>query len=207
MQLSSLFKAALATLVATSALTAHAANFTFSGNIVNNTDIVQITFGLNSDATNVAVYTDSFQSGTNFDPITALWRQVGGDYQLVSQNDDNDSIAAGQTYYDSGFQLPSLAAGQYLFTIAAYPNFAAGSLLSQGFAFDHDGTTPTPIADWCQPASNECTNQHGTFWRVNLTGVDTAGGPPPVSAVPEPETYALMLAGFALLAGRLRRRR
>ena len=45
-----------------------------------NTDIVEITFGLNADATDVKVWTDSFQSGVNYDPITALWHKVGSDY-------------------------------------------------------------------------------------------------------------------------------
>ena len=74
---------------ALTAVAAHAANFTFSGNIQNNTDIVQIQFGLLADATNVGVWTDSFQSGVNFDPITALWHRVGSDYTLIGQNDDN----------------------------------------------------------------------------------------------------------------------
>jgi hypothetical protein len=79
-------------------------------------------------------------------------------------------------------------------------------MLSEGFTFGHDGTPQLPIADWCQPASDNCTNQKGTFWRVNLSGVDSAE-PPPVGVVPEPETYALMLAGLAAVGYFSRRRR
>ena len=206
MNLLRLARASAASVLLSSALAVSAADFTFSGNVVYNTDIVEITFTLNADATNVKVWTDSFQGGVNYDPITALWRRSGSDYVLIDEDDDNDTIAPGQTYYDSGFEVASLAAGEYLFTVGAYPNFAYGTMLSEGFEFDHDGTMQVPIADWCQPASDGCTNQKGTFWRVNLSGVDSAE-PPPVGVVPEPETYALMLAGLAAMGYFSRRRR
>lgn len=204
MNLLGLARSCAASVLMTSALSAPAADFTFSGNVSLNTDIVEITFGVNTDATDVKVWTDSFLSGVNYDPITALWHKVGSDYVLIAENDDDDTVAPGQTYYDSGFTLASLAAGDYLFTVAAFPNFAFGTLLSEGFEFDHNGTASVPIASWCQPASNNCTNQKGTFWRVNLSGVDTAQPPP---AIPEPETYALMLAGLAAVGYFSRRRR
>jgi hypothetical protein len=172
---------------------------------VLNTDIVQVGFTLDNDAANVKVWTDSFMSGINYDPITALWHKVGSDFQLIDQNDDNDSIAPGQTYYDSGFSVASLAAGDYLFTVGAYNNFAHGPLLSDGF--DFDGITPTAIPDWCEPASNNCTNQKGTFWRVNLSGVDSAVPPPTTPPVPEPSTYALMMLGLGALSWAARRQK
>jgi hypothetical protein len=207
MRLSSLSPVALAGSLAIVGMSAQAADFTFSGNVSLNTDIVQISFTLNNDATNVAVWTDSFGGGINYDPITALWRKVGNDYELIDENDDDDTIRpATQTYFDSGFTIDSITAGDYLFTVGAFPNFAYGTLLSQGFAWTSDTPQPTlPIADWCQPASQNCTDQKGTFWRVNLSGVDGASGP--VSAVPEPETYALMLAGLGLVGFMARRRR
>ena len=154
MNLLGLARSCAASVLMTSALSAPAADFTFSGNVSLNTDIVEITFGVNTDATDVKVWTDSFLSGVNYDPITALWHKVGSDYVLIAENDDDDTVAPGQTYYDSGFTLASLAAGDYLFTVAAFPNFAFGTLLSEGFEFDHNGTASVPIASWCQPASN-----------------------------------------------------
>lgn len=177
-----------------------AAEFTFSGNIAYHNDVVSIDFWLETDATNVKVWTDSFQSATNFDPITAVWRQSGSDWALLGQNDDNQYVAPGQTYYDSGLTFGSLAAGAYRFTIATYNNFANGSLLSEGFRFD--GQTPIALADWCQPVSH-CNM--GTFYRVHLNGVDAAVVTP--SPVPEPETYAMLLAGLGLLGVMARRRK
>ncbi|KQW40396.1 hypothetical protein ASC76_02880 [Rhizobacter sp. Root404] len=191
------------------ATSANASDFHFTGNITNNTDVIQVAFHLDNAATNVAVWTDSFLNGINFDPITALWNVSAGG-TLMGENDDNASIdPSTQTYYDSGFVLPSLAAGDYLFTVAAFPNFAAGNTLSQGFQLD--GTTPIAIADWCQPAAADCNaprlNQKGTFWSVRLSGVDSATVPPTTPPVPEPETYALMLAGLAITAWAVRRRK
>jgi len=188
-------RVALAAALLGATAAAQAADFEFSGNIAFHNDVIQIAFTLASDATDVKVWTDGFMSGVNFDPITAVWSMPGG--TLVGQNDDNDTIAAGQTYYDSGLVFPTLAAGNYLFTIATYNNWAKGGSLADGFAFD--GETPIAIADWCQPASNGCTNQKGTFWRVHLSGVD-------VASVPEPASYALMGLGLALVGGIARRR-
>ncbi|MBK7005761.1 MAG: PEP-CTERM sorting domain-containing protein [Burkholderiales bacterium] len=177
---------------------AHAADFDFSGNIAMHNDVVSIDFSLASDATDVKVWTDSFQNAVNFDPITAVWVQSGSNWNLVGQNDDNASIAAGQTYYDSGLTFASLAAGTYRFTIATFNNFANGTSLSQGFQYDNQA--PIALADWDQPANH--TNM-GSFYSVHLTGVDSAINTTPV---PEPETYALMLAGLGLMGAVARRR-
>jgi len=182
----------------------NAADFDFSGNIANHNDVIRINFSLASDAANVDVWTNSFQNAVNFDPITSVWVQSGSDYTLVGQNDDNASIRPDQTYYDSGLTFASLAAGNYLFSIGTYANFAAGTLLSEGFAYD--GQAPIPLSDWCQPASH-CGM--GTFYDVHLSGVDSAQNNTPgtpVSAVPEPQTYAMLLGGLGLLGFMARRR-
>jgi hypothetical protein len=177
---------------------ASAADFSFSGNIRYHNDVVRIDFTLDSDATNVRVWTDSFNSGENFDPITAVWSLPTG--ALVGENDDNDTIGPDQTYFDSGLVFPFLSTGSYAFTVTPYDNFAPSNLFD---AFGYSGQTPIPIAEWCQPASDDCLDQKGTFWRVNLSGVDSATPP-----VPEPSTYLLLLGGLAvtsLVARRARR--
>lgn len=177
----------LATATVVAAGMASAATFDFSGHIAYHNDVIRIGFTLDTDATDVKVWTDSFMSATNFDPITAVWSLPSG--ALVGENDDNPYIAPGQTWFDSGLVFPTLSAGSYLFTIAAYPNFRAGSNLSDGFAYDHD--TPIPLPEWCQPASH-CGM--GSYWSVHLSGVDSVSPP-----VPEPATYAMLLMGLGLL--------
>jgi hypothetical protein len=199
MRTNRLHQGLLALAVVAGPLSAQAADFTFDGNVHLNTDIVRVAFTLDTDATAVKVWTDSYFDGVNYDPITALWRKQGAGYTRVAENDDSRDIAPNQTFYDSGFALDSLAKGDYLFTVGAFPNFAYSLQLSDGFQFDYDGTVATPIANWNQPSSRG--PQKGTFWRVNLSGVDSATAP-----VPEPSTYALMALGLAAIVATARRR-
>jgi hypothetical protein len=170
---------------------AGAATLDFGGTLHYNTDIAQFTFSLDSDATNVRVWTDSFQDGINFDPITALWTSSG---TLIAENDDNATInPSTQTYWDSGFALSTLAAGDYIFTIATYDNFARGTTLADGFRFD--GTTPVPIEQWW-------VGKPG-YYHVWFDGVDSVVPP----SVPEPSTFLLLgagLFGIGLLRKRLK---
>lgn len=172
----------------------NAASFTFDGNIAYHNDVVEIGFTLDSDTTNVSVWTDSYLGGVNFDPITAVWQSTGSDYNLIGENDDNAAIAAGQTSWDSGLEFASLVAGDYLFTIATYSNFANGTLLSQGFAYDSD--TPIPLSVWDQPASEV---NMGTYYRVNLDGVDDATNNTDPAPAPVPEPSTILLLGSGLL--------
>lgn len=188
-------KTIVGAVLAALSLGANAAVFNFTGNIVNHNDVISTTFTIDQDATNVRVWTDSFMNGINFDPITALWNAATGN--LIDQDDDNPFVnSSTQTTFDSGFLLPSLAAGTYVFTVATFANFAAGTNLSDGFIYDKD--VPESMSTWCQPA-NGCGM--GTYWSVWLDGVTTASNPDDPNSVPEPNSLALLglgMAGFVL---------
>lgn len=114
---------------------------------------------------------------------------------MISENDDNEDIAPGQTDFDSGFSLSTLGAGEYLLTVATYDNFAQGELLSSGFLYDNQ--PPVLLADWDQPANN---TGMGSYYRVHLDGVDSATNP-----VPVPGTMTLFGIGILGLAACRRR--
>lgn len=197
-------KAALcAAALAISALPSQAALLHFTGNITYHNDVVQVHFTLHNDATNVRVWTDSYQNGTNFDPVTALWKSDG---TLLAQKDDKSDIDPNQTDYDSGFILSFLEAGDYIFTVATYANWVVSDNLSDGFRYDSE--TPIPLADWDQPSNHLGM---GTFWSVWLDGVDQATVPQPPQEqpsqdVPEPSGLALLAAaGVSALAFRRRK--
>jgi hypothetical protein len=174
-----------------------AADYSFSGHLEFNTDIVKIGFALTGGAATVRMWTDSFDGGTNFDPTLTLWQRSGPGYAWLAEVDDDSTLAAGQTDFDAGLEIQGLGTGHYLVTLGASPNFARGPLLSDGFAFD--GETPVPIASWNQPGYDiNADDQKGGFWRLNLSNVD--------SAAPVPESGTYMLLAFGLVALWLARR-
>ena len=189
---------AFAALFASSAFTAQAADFSLSGHIAVQKDVVQIDFTLATAGSNVKIWTDSWQSGLNFDPSLALWSATAGNHSLVADVDDNDTVAAGQGFFDAGLTFPTLAAGSYRVTLVASSNTLNGTLLSQGFAYD--SAAPIAIGLWNQPGYDVNANdQKGSFWCVQLSGVDA------VTAVPEPGSWALMGLGLLGLAAAVRR--
>ncbi len=180
-------KFALAAVLAMTGSLAQANVLDFSGTLSADKDVAQISFTALEDLSNVLLWTDSFSSGTNMDPVLYLWSQLGDDWQVVTYNDDNSSIASSQTSWDSGISLSSLSAGNYLLTLSVFPNFANGNLLSQGYNYDSQ-------------TDDGWTNARTPYWQAHISadGAITA-------AVPEPETYALGLLGLGALL--LQRRR
>jgi hypothetical protein len=197
--------ATLGLLLAAASAGANAADFTFGGDIEFNNDVVKVSFDIVDATTAVRLWTDSWQAGLNFDPGLTLWQQQGTDFTLLTQNDDDDTVGTDQGAFDSGLQFGGLAAGHYIVSLTAFPYQAADTMLSQGFQFD-PGFVPAisveRIADWNQPGYDVNANdQKGTFWRLNLSGVQQA------TVVPEPGSLLLMasgLFGLLLLARRQR---
>ena len=200
-QLSILVRSSAALAVAVSAFAAQAAEFTFTGQLAHDTDIVRIEFAVDAPSA-VRLWTDSWQDGLNFDPTLAVFTAGGS---LIAAGDDTPEPAdllPGQGGYDSRIDLEPLAAGRYLLTLTASGNDALGPTLSNGFSLD--GSAPIAIADWNQPSYDlDKNDQKNGFWRVHVAGVDGAVAPP----VPEPGTLALMLAGLIGMAATISRRR
>jgi hypothetical protein len=178
---------------------ANSANFTFSGDLTYHNDIVQVDFTI-ANATDVSLYTDSFgylglnqfgnPIGTNFDPIATLWDADGN---FVAENDD---LAPDNGRLDAGILSISLEPGTYSFTVGAYDNFPKGDILSDGFSNSSD--LPIKIKDWIDILNNKYStnNLGGSFWKINLEGVDSATLIP-TSAVPLPG--ALWMFGSGLI--------
>lgn len=173
---------------------ASAETLSFEGRIPSSRAVVRIPITLANPLSDVVIWTDSFNNGERFDPITALWL----DGVLLGENDDRSGLMPGQTVFDSGLSFETLAAGDYLLTITNYSNFARGSLLADGFRFD-DPLYPANNLNNCF-GSNDCP---GNYWSVHLQ--DGIPATPTVPQVPEPAHALLLAAGTAVLVGVRRR--
>lgn len=189
---------AAAALASVAALPAAAADFSFSGSLTDPNQALLFDFTVGANST-VTLRTYSYAGGTNaagqtfaaggFDPILALFDASG---LLIDDNDDGTcaQVPADPSTgncYDTFLQL-DLAPGQYTVAVTQYPNFAVGPNLSDGFENDatgFGGRTPD--------------------FAFDVIGVDLATGPG--GAVPEPASWAMMIGGFGLAGGALRRRR
>lgn len=217
---------ALAILAAACALglaaPAAAADFSFTGTF-NQDDDVQLfnfTVGASSDIT---LRTWSYAGGVNaagqtiarggFDPILALFDSAGG---IVGQNDDGGcsrvaTDISGQCW--DTFFTATLAAGAYTVSVMQFNNIAIGPNLSNGFLRAGQGNF-TPTFPFCTAASQPAFEDiSGTAacgrtnaWAFDILNVEQAaisGG----GAIPEPSTWAMLLAGFGAVGYALRRRK
>lgn len=177
-------------------LAAQAADLTFSGQAVTHKDLVVIDFQV-AAGSNVSLWTDSWQSGLNFDPQLFLAR--GGSI-VGTDNDGGSQVNPTAGYFDAGLQFTASQPGSYRLVLNASSNDALGASLARGFSYD--GEAPIPLASWNQPGYDVNANdQKGGFWRLHLSGVEQA------AVVPEPAGWALLLPGLLLLSLAGRRRR
>lgn len=186
----------LALALAALSLSAQAADLTFSGQAVNHNDQVVIDFQVAAGNT-VSLWTDSWQSGLNFDP--QLFLANSGRAIISTDNDSGSLVNAAAGYYDAGLQFTATAAGSYRLVLNASSNDALGTTLPQGFVYDAD--VPIKLVDWNQPGYDiNANDQKGGFWRVHLSGVEQA------AVVPEPDRAALLMAGLLGIALVVRQR-
>lgn len=184
---------ALAALLAASAT--QAADFSFSGQAANHNDKVIVDFSVAAGST-VRLWTDSWQSGLNFDP--QLFLASGG--TIVRADDDGGSLVdAGAGYYDAGLQFTAIGAGSYRLVLNAASNNSLSATLLEGFIYDAEA--PIALAAWNQPSYDiNANDQKGGFWRLHLSGVEQA------AVVPEPGRIALMMAGLLSISLAVRRK-
>ena len=187
---------------------ANATDFSFAGNFKHRDEVQELNFTVAGTAKEVVLRTWSFAGGTNaegaviehggFDPMVTLFDASG---VRIGFSDDGGTLSArdpvsGHTW--DPFLASLLSPGSYTATVTQYSSFPRG-LLTDGF----QGTGPAGF------------NGRDSHWALDVLNVDSASlgasyispMPSPVSSVPEPESYALLLAGLGLVSYAARRRR
>lgn len=184
---------------------AAAASFTFSGNLVQDNSRASYVFDIAAPAT-VTLTSLGYAGGTSvsgqtfaaggFDTVLSLYNQFGS---LVADNDDGATVGIDPvTGFGSDAQFSgALEAGIYTVFLTQYANFGPLQLPGE-FAFDDE---PNFTGGFRQFDGTQRT----AAFALDITGVDSAA--PGVGPIPEPATWAMMIAGFALVGAAARRRR
>lgn len=191
-----------------------AADFSFQGTFERDDDVQQISFSLLA-ASDVTLRSLGYAGGVNaagqtiarggFDTNLALFDNDGW---LINSNDDGfpGSVPADA---ENGFSWDaflhvSLAPGDYKVTLMQFDNFANGPNLSDGFVRDGEGNFTASFGcggtAFCDISGTAPWNQRNNRWAFDVLDVSSAtDGADPVSVIPEPGTYAMMLAGLGLM--------
>jgi hypothetical protein len=177
-----LARLAAAVAFATASLAAHAGTFSLArtGNLVSDASIEYVDFTLGS-VSDMLAWTSS--ASVSFDTLLSLFSRDSGALLTLSDDVDNPFplVALGQSALDAGIAVTDLAPGAYRLVISASPNAPAGALWTDGFT--------VPVATGSIPGD----------WALDLAVVEA-------QPVPEPQTWAILGAGLALV-GALRRPR
>jgi len=196
MKMKLLSSAVLAVGLLSATVAVQAATETYRGWLSDIKDLAHIQFEVNNalDSNGVTLTTTSY-AGKNFDPFLAVWDSSG---LLIGFNNDIDRD---DLKLDAFIDLGQLADGVYTVTIGNWPYELVGAadfLKDKSTAIYFNTAQYTLPANW----SGTDLNPHGSGWgpwyTVTVTGV---------SAVPEPETWAMLLAGLGMVGAVARRRR
>lgn len=197
-----------------------AADFSFLGTIDQDDDVRIFSFEVGA-ASNVTLRSLGYAGGTNaagqtiarggFDTILALFNGSG---TLIDSNDDGGSnvpadSGTGQQW--DAYLEAVLSPGNYQVSVMQFDNFANGPNISNGFFRQGEGNFTAEFgcggSAFCDISGATPFDQRDGHWAFDILNVSSATGSGPISPIPEPETYALMIAGLGLLGFVARRRK
>lgn len=194
-----------------------AADFSFEGNFNQDDEVRSFSFSVGTSS-DVTLRSWGYAGGVNaagqtiarggFDTNLALFNG-GGTLIHVSDDGGPGNVPAdsetGQ-HWDAFLQV-TLAPGDYLATLTQYDNFANGPNIADGFFRQGDGNFTAAFgcgaAAFCDVSGVSPYDQRSSHWALDILGVN----PAEVSPIPEPETYALLLAGLGFAGFAAQRRK
>jgi len=207
-------------------LAAQANVLTYTGTLQDAQDWVRFDFNLDADDT-VNITTYSYAGGTmtdntivtegGFDPDIVLYNATTGAY--INYDDDSRGVSSSYGLLYDSFLSQSLTAGNYSLFLGVYstsygqninePRSSSATTFGQ---IDDDYSNldpllgPIPLQNPIQLTGNYAIEFVAK--NANLAGGKAVSLPNgvEVSAVPEPETYAMFLAGLGLLGFASRRK-
>ncbi|MDR1661802.1 MAG: DVUA0089 family protein [Azoarcus sp.] len=154
---------------------------TVDGTFTDASDVAWVEFSVDYAGYFSFFVTDSAKGG-NFEPILTLWTDAGNYHSSAY-----DTAGGGDAAL-----FANLDSGAYYLSITASPNWHVGNSFYEGFRYT--GQTLGPLAG-------------GASWNLDINGaVNPASIKVVPSPAPEPETYAMLLAGLGLIGAVARRR-
>jgi hypothetical protein len=176
---------------------AGAANFSFIGNFSSGNEVQEINFTVASES-RVTWRSFGFEGGTNaagttlpgdgFDSIISLFNASTGDL-ITYDNGPDPSL--------DPLRILTLAPGNYIAALTVWSSYPNGSSLADGFR----GAGPIDFLG---------RDHSHSQWAVDILNVENASlgasyiSPSPI---PEPQTYAMLLAGLGLIGFIARRKK